>query len=68
MDWEDLSEKRDWSGMGWTAAAVLVIVLSFFGGMVFRTNLTGGPDEAQELAPGTLIERNIQTAGQNPGP
>ena len=50
VDWDNLTEKRDWSGLGWTTAAVLVILLGFFGGMIFRTSLTGGPDDARELA------------------
>jgi hypothetical protein len=64
VDWDNLSEKRDWSGVGWTTAAVLVILLGFFGGMVFRTSLTGGPDDAQEMIPGALDTRQIHTAEQ----
>ena len=51
VDWDDISEKKDWSGKAWTAAAVLIIILGFFGGMVFRTSLTGGPDVTEEMVP-----------------
>lgn len=64
VDWDALSEKRDWSGVGWTTAAVLILLLAFFGGMMFRTSLTGGPDENQELTPGGPNGRPVHTAEQ----
>ena len=70
VDWDDLSEKRDWSGTAWTAAAVLVILLGFFGGMVFRTSLTGGPDVTEEMVPSGQKPQNapqIHTADQYTG-
>ena len=64
VDWENLSEKRDWSSTAWTAAAILIILLGFFGGMVFRTSLTGGPNIPEEQAPGL---QNVHRADQYTG-
>ncbi|MBU8871448.1 MAG: hypothetical protein KOO60_11340 [Gemmatimonadales bacterium] len=71
VDWNTLSEKKDWSGKAWTAAAVLVILLGFFGGMVFRTSLTGGPDVTEEMVPRDPNTQNapkINVADQYTGP
>ena len=66
VDWDDLSEKRDWAGAFWTTAAVLVILLGFVGGMALRTSLTDGSDaptaqlvpEGYEVVPDTQHVRN----------
>ena len=73
VDWETLSEKRDWPGLAWTAAAVVIILIGFIGGMVFRTSMTGGPNNAEKLTPAAQNAHNdhpapnIQTTDQYPG-
>ena len=48
--------------MAWTTAAVLIILLGFFGGMVFRTSLTTDPNPAA----GTIqTENQVEPAVRN---
>lgn len=44
VDWEAVADKPDWAARLWTAAAIVLILLGFVGGMYLRTSLTGGPD------------------------
>ena len=48
VDWEGLSEKRNWGDTVWTAAAILIILAGFVGGMMFRTSLTPGPEVTED--------------------
>ena len=68
VDWENLPEKRDWSATAWTVTAVLIILLSFFGGMVLRTSLTGGPGVTEEQVIDAQDARISQNADQHPRP
>jgi len=62
VDWEKVTEKRDWSSTLWTAAAILLILAGFVGGMVFRTNITGGPDYPP--VEGGVESRGVRVAEQ----
>ena len=66
VDWDDLSEKRNWADTLWTAAAVLVILFGFIGGMVFRTSITEGPGVTED--PATVespVQPPVQSAEQS---
>ncbi len=62
VDWEKVTEKRDWSSTLWTAAAILIILAGFVGGMVFRTSIAGGPDYPSARAADAT--REVRVAGQ----
>lgn len=51
VDWDLLSEKRDWSSVAWTVAAVLIILIGFCGGMVARTSLIDEPGGLEQTVP-----------------
>ena len=64
VDWDNLSEKRNWADTAWTAAAILIILIGFIGGMIFRTSLSAGPEVTEDP---TQVEQSARTSDQYTG-